>query len=110
VEVTIKIPEKYKRRNLWVFAGMDPVARYLQDKGYWEVKTDICVRCGKCCRAIGIGHPMHKYIGVTPDGCRALVRSGNEYLCDLGVFRPYRCAVGQNDTVGCNVKWERLND
>jgi len=106
--VEISIPEGFEKRNIWVFAGMDPIQRFLQHKGFWEVKTDACVRCGKCCEAIGRDHPIEKFIGVGQNGCLALERQGREKLCGLGVFRPMRCSVGQNDFVKCKVKWASI--
>jgi hypothetical protein len=103
MQLTVNIPDRCAKRNLYVFAGLEPVARnrvYKGKRGPWEVKTADCSRCGKCCLAIREDHPLG-----TPDGCRYIERGPGEQLCGLGIFRPYGCAIADQTVDGCSVKW-----
>ena len=100
MKIAIDIPDRYIKRNLYVFAGLEPVLRRRQNG--WEIKTADCSRCGKCCMAIREDHPLG-----TPNGCRHIQKSGNEYLCGLGIFRPYGCAIAEMKAIKeCTVRWE----
>ena len=104
MEIKLNIPERFEKRNLYLFAGLEPVLRYRQQNGYWEVKVADCSRCGKCCRAIREDHPLG-----TENGCRHLQESGNEWLCGLTIFRPYGCAIAEMEAIeDCTVKWKRV--
>ena len=100
MKIELEIDDKYKERHIHLFAGLEPVARLCGDG--WEFKTGDCSRCGKCCASIDERHPLG-----TSTGCRHLKVSGNEYLCGLGIFRPYGCAIAEMDTIKeCTVRWE----
>ena len=100
MKIEIEINDKYIKRNLYVFAGLEPVARKRKDG--WEIKVSDCSRCGKCCEAIRENHPLG-----TPTGCMHLVKSPGEQLCGLGIFRPYGCAIAEMDCIEeCTVRWE----
>lgn len=105
--ITIDIPDRYAKRNLYVFAGLEPVLRSRVKSGVrgpWEVKVSDCCRCGKCCEAIRADHVLG-----TDNGCRYLRRSPGEQLCGLGVFRPFGCAIAELDVIPtCTVKWEAI--
>ena len=99
MKIEIEIDDCYVKRNIWVFAGMEPVARRLSGKE-WEVKVESCVRCGLCCAAIRENHPLG-----TPNGCMHL----HEHMCGLGIFRPHGCAIADGWQVGvetCSVTWK----
>ena len=98
------LESKYKDRNIYIFAGLEPIVRYRQKDKVWEFKTSDCVRCGKCCSAIRSDHPLGKESGEI--GCRYLDDQGTEMLCGLGIFRPYGCAIAEMETIkDCKVKW-----
>ena len=103
MKIRIEIDDKYIKRNLYVFAGLEPVAR--RRKAGWEVKVADCSRCGKCCEAIRQDHPLG-----TKTGCRHLQRSPGEQMCGLNIFRPYGCAIADGNTsMGvetCTVRWQ----
>lgn len=102
MKIEIEISDKYSERNLYVFAGLEPVARRRQNG--WEVKVSSCSRCGKCCRAIREDHPLG-----TSEGCRHIEKSGNEWMCGLTIFRPYGCAIAEMQSIKeCTVKWDSL--
>jgi len=103
MKIEIDINDKYIGRDLWVFAGMVPVARKLQSIGVWQVKTKSCRRCGKCCMAINEKHPLG-----TKTGCRYLQDCGSEFLCGLGYFRPFGCAAADNTIDECGVIWTSI--
>jgi len=98
----ILINPEYEKRDVFIFAGIDIAARFFKNNGSWEVKTIDCSRCGTCCKKMtGKSFPFS-----TPDGCKHLITSGNEYLCGLSYFRPNGCAVAELDLEECSVKWE----
>jgi hypothetical protein len=102
MDIQLTIPDDYAKRNVYVFAGMDPVARKQRGKE-WEIKTKQCSRCGKCCLAIDERHPLG-----SPNGCVHLRRSPGEQMCGLGIFRPHGCAIADGDRMNigtCTVKW-----
>ena len=96
---------KYKKRNFYIFAGLEPIVRNRFGKG-WEIKVSDCSRCGTCCRSIREDHPLG-----TEDGCKYIEMSGNEHMCGLTIFRPYGCAIAEIDSIKeCTVKWEFISD
>lgn len=105
MKIEIEVDDRYSERNLWVFAGLEPVARR-RAGGEWEVKVQPCSRCGECCAAIREDHPLG-----TEDGCRHLHQSRTDIVCGLGIFRPHGCAIADGSQVGvetCSVKWETV--
>jgi len=105
MRIAVDVPDCYVKRNIWVFAGMEPVARR-RAGGEWEVKVEQCSRCGQCCEAIREDHPLG-----TPDGCRFLKRSPGEQMCGLTIFRPHGCAIADGHQIGvetCAVRWETV--
>jgi hypothetical protein len=108
MKIEVDIPDRYAKANLYVFAGLQPVARSRMRKGKrgpWEIKTAECSRCGECCLAIKEDHPLG-----TPDGCAHLERGPGEQLCGLGILRPHGCAVGENLSIeSCAVRWEAVD-
>ncbi len=105
MEIKLKIPDRYKNRNFFIFAGNDPVARKFHDKDYWEVKVSECSFCGKCCRTLrGESFPFRVHNGV----CEYLdCRPGRiEQYCGLGAKRPFWCAIGANENSECSVRFK----
>jgi len=108
MKIEIEIDDKYIDRNIWVFAGVEPVARRYFHKKYWETKIQNCSQCGECCKMIKENHPFG-----TPDGCKYLVISGTQNLCGLGhpqmgLWRPHGCSIANSVVLGCTVKWEKI--
>ena len=103
MKVEIDINDKYAIRDIWVFAGMEPVARKYKHNGYWEIKVSECSRCGECCKQIRESHPLG-----TENGCKHLLDQGSEYLCEMAYYRPFGCAVGELPLDSCTVKWEKI--
>ena len=104
MKIELEIPDRYKDRHFYLFAGMEPVMRCFQNNRYWEVKTSDCSHCGRCCEMIRENHPLG-----TKNGCKYLDREhGPEQLCGLGIFRPFGCAIAEM-LEDCSVKWERVD-
>jgi hypothetical protein len=102
LKIEIEIPDKYEERDIFIFAGIDIVARRFKISNKWEVKKRQCSRCGKCCSTMtGKTFPFS-----SPNGCKYLMESGNEYLCGLSYYRPNGCAVAELDLKECTVEWE----
>jgi hypothetical protein len=102
LKIEIEIPDEYEERDIFIFAGIDIVARRFKRIEKWEIKTIQCSRCGKCCKTMtGRSFPFS-----TPDGCKYLIKSGNEFLCGLSYYRPNGCAVAELETIkDCTVEW-----
>lgn len=107
MKIEIEIPDDYIKRNLYIFAGLEPVARKRGD--YWEVKINKCNRCGECCKKItdSNGHPF-----AGPDGCIHLQQTApDEHMCGLHIFRPHGCGIADGCQIGveeCTVKWQKV--
>lgn len=102
MKIEIDIPDKYKERNFWVFAGIEPVARKRFDSDIWEVKVVECSRCGACCLQY---NPL---TGKKSGPCEYLSKSGSEYVCGLTYARPFNCCTGEGHKMGldCTVEWK----
>ena len=104
--------EGYEQRNLYLFAGNEPVIRKNKIKDYWEIKTGKCHRCGKCCEQVKWGsRSFVKEDGSV--GCKFLFDDGSEKLCgigfpDVGYWRPHGCCIADLGLEGCTVKWEKI--
>ncbi|MHC4316730.1 MAG: hypothetical protein ACYSW3_30175 [Planctomycetota bacterium] len=104
MQIKINIPDQYEERDIFIFAGIDIVARRFKHNGAWEVKEQNCARCGECCKKMtGKSFPFS-----SPAGCTHLIMSGNEYLCGLSYYRPNGCAVAELDLPQCKVKWKTI--
>jgi len=108
MKVEIDIPDKYKDTNLYLMWGMVPIARRSWTKQYWEVKTEHCSQCGKCCEGLeGKRHPFKVVSGV----CEHLRKTATGGVCDLGSERPFGCSVANTKKIpSCTVKWEKSVD
>jgi hypothetical protein len=105
LKIEIEIPDRYKDRNLWIFAGIEPVAYRAYKKG-WKIKISDCSICGKCCMKLDNDRfPFQVLNGV----CEHLEkRPGKDerYLCRLNIFRPFGCGIGTKTIPGCTIKFE----
>jgi hypothetical protein len=102
MKIEIEIPDEYEKRDIFVFAGIDIVARKFKSINKWEIKEKNCKRCGKCClKMTGKSFPFS-----SPNGCKHLIDSGNEKLCGLSYFRPNGCAVAEMNIKDCSVRWK----
>ena len=109
MKIEIEVDDKYEGRNLYIFAGVEPVAKKLVRDGYWQVKIKECIRCGKCCERIKEDHALKG----TKDGCKYLLYSGKESLCGLGypqvgLWRPHGCSIADNTIPECSVEWMKV--
>jgi hypothetical protein len=52
LKIEIEIPDEYEERDIFIFAGIDIVARRFKRIEKWEIKTIQCSRCGKCCKTM----------------------------------------------------------
>ena len=90
LKIEIEIPDKYAERHIFIFAGMEPVAKKPFGES-WYLKISNCSMCGKCCSNLREGHPFKVVNGV----CEHLRESGGEIGCALGSARPFSCSVGE---------------
>ena len=101
----IELPDWTKGRRITVFAGIESVIK--RENDIWYKKTSRCIRCGKCCMDVPDGW-IH---GKDKDGdCQHLIYEANEYLCGLGIKRPYACCIGDGHdmNVDCSIVWEKI--
>ena len=103
MKVTLDLPDWIDERNLYIFAGIEPVARRLVSVRQWEVKVKRCSSCGKCC----------ENLGKSPFGdvgrCQMLKTVGKGGECIMGVHRPHGCSVSQPyDIKECAIKWQPI--
>ena len=102
----MKIPDWVDdRTRITVLVGVESVIK--REQGVWYEKVQRCNRCGKCCMNV----PENWKYGQGDDGnCSHLKYEANEYLCGLGISRPYSCCIGDgNDmNVDCNIKWKEI--
>lgn len=105
MKIDIEIDDKYNVRNLYIFGGMEPIARKRRNNAFWEIKISDCSKCGKCCKIMtNEDHPFG-----SKEGCIYLRDNIGEYLCGLGIFRPYCCAISEMKQIEeCTVKWQPL--
>ena len=103
MQINIEIDDKYIERNLYIFAGIESVARNQNNKG-WEIKTVGCSRCGKCC----MGKPVDWIHGEKDGNCQHLNFRANEYLCKLGSNRPFNCCVSDGWDDECDIRWQKI--
>lgn len=105
MKIEIEIPDRYKKRNLYLFAGLEPIWRYLQSNRYEEIKSIICSKCGKCCESLSERHRFY-----SENGCIHLLHSPGQQLCGLDILRPHDCSKADGLHMGitdCTVRWEK---
>ena len=113
VDVELPVFLEDEKRVINIMSGIEHRARKYPDKP-WEIKTQQCNACGKCCMQVAEDWPW----GRKEDGsCAHLVYSeGHDngdtclgWLCDYGGARPLSCSVG--DEAGqehCSVVWTEV--
>ena len=102
MKIELEIDDKYKDTNLHLMWGMVPIARRRWANQYWEVKTDFCSNCGRCCKILGgRKHPFE----VVDGKCEYL---DSNSFCSLGIWRPFGCSVSDKPVKECTVKWDRV--
>jgi len=104
MKVEVEIPDQYEGRDIWIFAGIEPIFRRYWHRGFWERKVSQCSRCGTCCKSIKEPHPL----ALKEGGCKHLLDQQSEFLCGMSYFRPFCCCVGELDLKQCTVKWEPI--
>ena len=104
MKVTFELPEWTDGRRITVLAGIESVIKRMN--GNWYIKVNRCIKCGKCCMDV----PDNWAHGKGEDGhCQHLKYEANEYLCKLGINRPYKCCVGDGiDMADCSITWEKI--
>jgi len=96
------LPEWTNERNIYIFAGIEIFMK--RDMGKWYKKIQRCNKCGKCCMNVPDKWPHGK--DMKTGNCQCLVYRANEWLCELGLNRPFSCCVGEGEENICNIKWE----
>jgi hypothetical protein len=93
------------KRDLWLLAGIEPIAVYRQSTGKMSIKTGRCNMCGLCCQN---ADPF----GDGPGPCRYLEQqSRDQWICRLGSQRPYSCCVADGHGQGiaeCSVEYTEV--
>lgn len=102
MKIELEIDDRYKDTNLYLMWGMVPIARRHWTKQYWELKTQHCSHCGKCCSELdGKRHPF----GIVDGVCEHLT----DNTCSLSGFRPFGCSVSDQFHIPeCAVRWEKF--
>ena len=103
MKIILELPNWIKKRNIYILAGIEEVARKLTGQS-WEIKKNRCSKCGECCQNVPPEWPH----GEKDGNCKHLRYEGNEYLCGLGANRPFKCCVGDGDESYCNIRWEKV--
>jgi hypothetical protein len=112
MKISLEIPddcvEDFKERHLYVFAGIDLVARKPKG-GEWNIKVSKCSQCGKCCSDLTERHPFPAVDGkcihlINPSGY------GKKMICRLGICRPFACAISNPAKDYCTVKYVEQGD
>ena len=87
MKIEIELPDWVEDKHLYVMAGIELVAyKYLEQP--WKIKTSRCNACGKCCMN------LKESVENTVDGtCIHLIKSGEQWLCNLNGLRPWSCCV-----------------
>lgn len=96
MKIEIEIPGWAEERAIYVFAGVELAATKVPG-GKWQVKTGRCNMCGKCCTN------LKKHVFPLIDGqCIYLQKEpgqNDEWLCGLGILRPFGCCIGSPSKV-----------
>jgi hypothetical protein len=95
------------QRNLWVFAGMEPIAHFDQSTQRWSVKTGRCNLCGGCCRIERLAFDWDEASG----RCRYLKQEAKtDWICSLRMDRPFSCSIGdgQGSVAECTVRYSEV--
>jgi len=108
LEIPDNIVEDFAERTLYVFAGIDLIARKYRGEKNWTVKIQRCSQCGDCCWNLKKEFPLPVVDGrcvylTQPEGY------GGKWFCSLGISRPFGCAIADTNATYCNVKYEYVS-
>jgi len=108
LDIPNEIVEDLKDRNIRVFAGIDLIAEKLKDDK-WKIKVSGCSMCGRCCKELKKEHPFPIINGQcvyleNPPGY------GDKWFCQLGLNRPFGCAISTSTAEYCKVKYEYIKE
>jgi len=99
-KVTFEIPDYVEDIPLFLMAGREMVAMYLEGKVYKKVER--CNQCGECCTIYGLEFPS----------CSNLENN----KCKLGMMMPMACCLWEpilNDRGGlmekCSIRWKEVD-
>lgn len=100
MRIGIELPDWVEERNVYIFAGIEQVARKLKGQPL-EVKIARCGLCGKCC---GNCKDLEERQGYKQPNNKWAV------MCKLSEARPFNCCT--SDGVGmvkeCFIEWEKV--
>ena len=99
------LPDRANERNVYVMAGIELVARRMYGQE-WQVKSVGCNLCGKCCQNLSDDQPYP--IEVVDGQCIHLQKEpgdNDQWVCALGLQRPFGCSVGEPETDYCSIEW-----
>ena len=99
----LEIPDWAEETRIYVFAGIELLATQEPFDGKLMVKVTRCNMCGKCCMDVS---PTW-FMGRSEDGnCKELIRQGEQYLCHLGIKRPFSCSKAEPNKNYCCIEFE----
>ena len=108
MKISLEIPDWCNGRHLTIIAGTELAAYKNAQDTQWQVKTDRCNRCGKCCRDLAKGQ-----VPLNGNGdCVHLIPDGVLWVCTLGALRPWPCIEGDpvrgqwKESGFCSVKYK----
>ena len=91
MKIELGLPDWADERGIYIFAGIEEVAKRTPDTGNkWVVKKNRCTQCGECCKRLN---------------CEHLVAGAGGYECDLRQDRPFNCCIGDGGK-GCAITWK----
>jgi hypothetical protein len=96
------ISGELNRRNLWLFAGIEPIGFFKQENQKWYIKINGCSSCGKCCIDANVFNTGRcKYL-------KQVSKITTE--CELKLNRPFNCSTddGRNSIPECTVKYKKV--
>lgn len=101
------LPDWATERSLYVFAGIELVAVKRKDD-VWRIKTVKCNWCGKCCMNLK-NHGFPTIDGTCIHLKKQLNNKQDQYLCALGLQRPFGCCIGTGSKVpDCTEEYKEL--
>lgn len=105
MKVEIDLPNWVEKRTIYIFAGIEVIAKKLHEQP-WQIKTERCSYCGKCCMNVPDNWSMGK--NKETGHCAHLIFRANQWLCGLKANCPFSCCTedGGDD---CSIKWEEIN-
>lgn len=108
MKIELEIPDKFNKRTLRVFGGIELIAEKLPD-AKWQVKVSSCNMCGKCCMILDA--KKHLFPVINGQCIHLRKRPGNNprWECGLRINRPFGCCVATPRNIPeCMVKYEEI--